>query len=31
MLGEAIQSLRNILSDSIKITLTNEFGVTVEY
>ena len=31
MVGEAIQALRNILRDSIKITLTNEFGASVDY
>ena len=31
MVGEAIQALRNILRDSIKITLTNEFGAAVHY
>jgi hypothetical protein len=31
LLGEKIQALKDLVGQNIKVTLTNEFGVTVHY
>lgn len=31
MLGEKIQSLKDLIGPSIKVTLTNEFGASMTY